>query len=208
MTQISLSILSSNFLELGSEIARMEPFVDRLHFDVMDGHFVQDISFGLPILKQINTALPIDAHLMVTNPLEQVEAYAEYADAVYFHIEASDNQTKEVIKKIQNKGKTAGLVLSPDSPVEMLMPYLGLVEHILIMSVHPGAGGQAYLPETLQKIRQLKKLSPAITVMVDGGMNDTTSAEARAMGIDIIVSGSYLIKAQDPQKAVDALRGL
>ena len=208
MTQISLSILSSNFLSLGEEIKRIEPYIERLHFDVMDGHFVRDISFGLPILRQLPQHLPIDVHLMVTNPLEHVEAYADYADAIYFHIEASGSEAYSIIKKIHNKGKVAGLVISPETSIEDVVPYLDSVHHILIMSVHPGAGGQTYLPETLKKIRQLKEISPSVVVMVDGGMNEKTSREARAMGVDIIVSGSYLVQSSSPERSANLLRGL
>lgn len=206
MVQVALSILSSDFLHLGEEIARMEPFVDRLHFDVMDGHFVKDISFGLPILKQLKTNLPIDVHLMVSNPREQVEAYCAYADTVYFHVEASKEHTAEILELVHRKGKKAGLVVSPETSIQTIQHVLPTLTHVLIMSVHPGAGGQQYLPETLKKIREVKEKAPNIHVMVDGGMNSETSKEARAMGVDIIVSGSYLIKSSDPRAAVESLR--
>lgn len=207
MAQVSLSILSSDFLHLGSEIDRLEPFVDRLHYDVMDGHFVKDVSFGLPVLKQLKTKLPIDVHLMVTNPLEVVESYAEYGDTIYFHVEASKEQTTEVSQKIRDKGRNAGLVISPETTVAAIEKYLPELTHVLVMTVRPGAGGQTYLPETLVKIQELKEKKPSLIVMVDGGMNAETAPEARRMGVDIIVSGSYLIKAPNSKAATDSIRG-
>lgn len=206
MTQVSLSILSSNLLALGEEISRIEPFVDRIHYDVMDGHFVDSITFGIPLLKQLDTQLPIDVHLMVTNPEDVIEEYALYADSIYFHIEAACERTTEILTQIRSHGVIGGIVISPETTVDSIAHLLPSLTHILVMSVTPGAGGQKYLPDTLKKIKELKNLHPRIHVMVDGGMNAQTSTEAISQGADTIVSGSYLTKARDVAVAVQSLK--
>lgn len=205
--ELSLSILSSTFEHLAEDIQRLEPYVDRLHFDVMDGHFVHAISFGLPVLQGIKTTLPIDVHLMVTNPEEQIRDFAPLADTLYIHEESiRGKDVRALTDLIKSFGKHAGITLNPETPVEEITSVLVYFTHVLIMSVHPGAGGQAYIPQTLEKISTLKKIAPQLSICVDGGMNEHTAPEAKKQGADCIVSGSYLLKAKDPAMAASLLR--
>jgi len=204
--QIGLSILGADLLHLEDDMKRMEPYVDRIHFDVMDGHFVPNLSFGFPVLKQLKTDLPIDAHLMIDNPEEFIEEYAKYCSSIYVHYSVTKKHTASILKRIKETGAYAGLTLNPDIEVEEILPYLHHITHVLIMSVYPGFGGQDCIPEALDKIKELKKLKPELIISVDGGMNKTTAAIARKKGADIIVSGSYLLKAKDPKKASESLR--
>lgn len=207
MTQISLSILSADFLHLQKQLSRVEPFVDRLHYDVMDGHFVDQISFGLPLLKELKTTLPIDSHLMVTNPEKQAKEYAKYSDVVYIHEETlRDKDISQIVNDIISEGSKAGITINPETTVELVKPYLQYFTHLLIMSVHPGAGGQEYIPETLDKIPELKAINPNIIVAVDGGMNEKTAPIANEKGANVIVSGSFVLKSENPEKAVEMLK--
>lgn len=204
---LSLSILSADFLHLGDEIARMTPYVDRLHFDVMDGHFVHEVSFGLPILKQLHTTLPIDTHLMVTNPEASIHDYAPLSDVIYLHEESIRGKDAAfLVTVIKSYGCHAGLTLNPETPIAEVTSLLPLFSHVLIMSVHPGAGGQECILETLDKIPQIKQLHPEITVCVDGGMNEKTAPIAKEKGADVVVSGSYVLKAGDSALAASKLR--
>ena len=207
MAQVSLSILSCDFLHLGEELTRLSPFVDRIHFDVMDGHFVPHISFGISLLQQLPKGLPIDVHLMVANPDEVFRDYIPFADVLYIHYESARELTLEVLKHIRDAGKSAGLTLNPETPVSAVAERLQHCTHITIMSVHPGAGGQACMVETLDKIPEVKKINPNIIVTVDGGMNAETAPLARAKGADILVSGSFLSKNTDVEAAAKILRG-
>lgn len=209
MTQLSLSILSADFLHLQEEISRIETYVDRLHYDVMDGHFVDQISFGLPLLKELQTTLPIDVHLMVSNPEECAADYAVYADVVYIHEEAlRGKDVQSIVNAIHAHGSRAGITINPETTVEEVVPYLPYFTHLLIMSVHPGAGGQECIIETLEKIPRIKTLKPTILVAVDGGMNDKTAPIANRKGADVIVSGSFVLKSETPRKAAESLRSI
>ncbi|MFN7160080.1 MAG: ribulose-phosphate 3-epimerase [Candidatus Gracilibacteria bacterium] len=209
MTQVSLSILSADFLHLQDQLSRVEPFVDRLHYDVMDGHFVDQISFGLPLLKELKTKLPIDAHLMVTNPEEQAKDYAEYSDVVYIHEETLQGKNiQAIVEDITSAGSHAGITINPETTAEDLEPILKYFTHVLVMSVHPGAGGQECILETLDKIPEIKNLKPDIIIAVDGGMNEDTAPIANKKGADVIVSGSFVLKSKNPKQSAESLRCL
>lgn len=209
MVQLAASLLNADILHLQDEIDRIQSHVDRIHFDVMDGHFVPNLSFGFPILKQVAkaTSLPMDAHLMISNPEKYIEQYARIVDTIYVHYEVTLSNTLDILQDIRFHGAKAGLVLNPETPVEGIGLYAKELTHVLIMSVHPGFGGQECIVKTLEKINQVKQLSEDIIVMVDGGMNEETAPIARSHGADIIVSGSYLLQSSDLEHTVHSLKG-
>ena len=213
MIKISPSMLAADFTKLGEELADIERAgADMVHLDVMDGVFVTNISFGLPVIesrRKVRTMV-FDVHLMIVDPEKYVDRFADAgADIITFHHEATKN-TAETLKKIRAKGAKAAVSVKPGTPVEEIYPYLELCDMVLIMTVEPGYGGQALIPETLEKVRKLKaelsKLGLNVDIQVDGGINEKNAPEAIAAGANILVAGSAVFKAQDRQTAIDALR--
>ena len=203
MKKISPSILSSDFADLKNDIATISESVEYLHIDVMDGIFVNNISFGIPVIKSLRPHFKniFDTHLMIINPLKYVEAFAKAgADIITFHVEAHSNP-KEVIEKIHSLGLKAGISLNPDTKIETLDEYLPMVELVLVMSVMPGFGGQVFNPVALDKIRYLdirrKENGYRYEIEVDGGINDQTGRLCKEAGVDVLVSGSYIFNASD-----------
>lgn len=213
-TIISASLLACDFSEMGRDISRAEQAgCDWIHFDVMDGIFVANISFGEPILKYARKCTKgfVDTHLMITRPERYVEHYAKLgSDMITFHVESTDNP-RAVIDKIHALGKKAGIAVKPDTPVDDIESLIPAVENVLIMTVYPGFGGQSFIPATLKKVTEARAFIEEIGldthVQVDGGINEQTAALARAAGADVLVSGSYLFKAQNMSQAVFSLRG-
>lgn len=213
ITKVSASILSADFGNLEKELKRAETSgCDLIHFDVMDGHFVPNLSYGVPVLKSIRhcCALPFDVHLMITDPLKYVDAFADAgADHITFH-EEIEGGIHEVIEKIRSRGLTVGMSVKPKTPVEVVYPYLDELDMVLIMTVEPGFGGQGFIPETLDKISALRseitKRGLECDIEVDGGIGYNTSPKVRAAGANVLVSGSYLFKADDMAAAVASLR--
>lgn len=217
MTTISASILGVDFAHLAQVIAQAEAFgTDMIHFDVMDGCFVDNLSFGLPVLQSLRrcTQMPLDVHLMIQRPLQFVTRFAEAgADLLSFHIE-SDSDPRATLDAIHAHGIRAGIALSPETPAEAVFPYLSAMhagDFILVMTVYPGWGKQAFLSDMLPKIETLHaKLAQErlpLRIQVDGGINAETAAQCRAAGADCLVSGSYLFSAADSAIAVASLRG-
>ena len=212
-TKISASILSADFGNLERELKRAESSgCDMIHFDVMDGHFVPNLSYGVPVLKSIRQycALPFDVHLMITDPLKFIDAFADAgADHITFH-EEIDEDPNEVIANIRSKGLTAGISVKPNTPVEKIFNLLPKLDMVLIMTVEPGFGGQGFIPETLDKISALRKEVErrclSVDIEVDGGIGYNTSPKVREAGANILVSGSYLFKSEDMAAAVASLR--
>lgn len=210
---VSASILSADLLNLKEEIKKVEESgSDMLHFDVMDGIFVNNISFGFPVLEAVKkyTDICLDVHLMIASPLKYAERFAKAgADIITFHLE-SDGNPEKVIAAIKNSGVKAGLSIKPGTPFEKAVPYLDKIDILLIMTVEPGFGGQSYITEMTDKIRQAKKYicenKLDVTIQVDGGINDKTAAEAAGAGADILVAGNYLFKAESMKEAVDRIR--
>ncbi len=213
-TKISASILSADFGCLRDELGRAEKAgCDLIHFDVMDGHFVPNLSYGVPVLKSIRhcTDLKFDVHLMITDPLKYIDAFADAgADNITFHEEIPGDKP-EVIKKIRSRGLTVGMSIKPGTPAEAVFPYLRDIDMVLVMTVEPGFGGQGFIPETLEKISairsEISRLGLSVDIEVDGGIGIKTSPKVREAGANVLVSGSYLFKSEDMAAAVASLRG-
>jgi ribulose-phosphate 3-epimerase len=196
---LSASILNADFARLGDEVARATAGgVDSIHLDVMDGHFVGNISFGAPVVAALrpHSTLPFHAHLMIEDPLRYAADFATAgSDLIVFHVEAADDPPA-VIAAIRSRGKQVGLAINPETPAEAAYPFLDQLDLILVMTVHPGFGGQAFLSDVLPKLRALADGIEArgldIPIAVDGGVNAQTSADAYAAGGEILVIGSAL----------------
>ena len=212
-TIIAASLLAADFAHLADDIKRAEASgVDWIHYDVMGGTFVRNISFGEPVLKSVAKliTLPIDAHLMITDPIRYIDNYAELGvDGITVHYEAAAD-IKAVIDKIKSRKLRAGLSVKPATSVSDIIPYLKGLDMVLVMTVEPGFGGQVFLPETLNKVKELRKYIDEngldVLIQVDGGINKSTSAMVRESGADVLVSGSYIFNAEDMSAAVSSLR--
>ena len=213
MIKISPSMLSADFNKLGEELIDIERAgADMIHLDVMDGVFVTNISFGLPVVEALrkNSKIIFDVHLMITAPEKYVERFIDAgADIVTFHHEATKD-TAKTLAMIRSKGAKAAVSVKPGTPIEEIYPYLELCDMVLIMTVEPGYGGQAFMPEMLEKVRKLKaeidSRGLAIDIQVDGGINDKTAKEAVSAGANVLVAGSAVFKEKDRKAAIDALR--
>jgi len=213
---VSASILSADMLNLESEVKKLEENgVDMIHFDVMDGVFVNNISFGLPVLEQISRVsrnMELDVHLMITDPLKYVKAFDRAgADHITFHLESASD-TAETIRTIHEETNcTVGIAVKPDTPAEAVFPYIDQhLTMVLVMTVEPGFGGQKFM-DMSDKIRRIREYAYSIgcyelDIEVDGGINDETSVIVKNAGANVLVSGSYLFKAENMKKTVDMLR--
>lgn len=211
---VSASILSADLLSLGSEIKKLEKNnVDWIHFDVMDGVFVPNISYGIPVLAQISkkTAMYLDVHLMITEPLKYIRQFEEAgADMITFHVESASD-TMETIRALQQTKCKIGISVKPNTPAEDVFPYIESVDMVLVMTVEPGFGGQKFM-DMSEKIRKIREYADnngrkELMIQVDGGIDDKTAPIVRAAGADVLVSGSYLFKAEDMTKSVKMLKG-
>lgn len=207
MAKLAVSILGADFMRLEQTVSLCERVADRIHFDVMDGHFVPNLSFGFPILSSFKTSLPVDAHLMISNPEAFAAQYAKYVDTVYIHAETGLDTWERCAGQVRGVGKQCGIVLNPATSVESITPVLHLLTHVLIMSVEPGFGGQECNISTFDKIVEIKAKKPDVHISVDGGINGKTAPLARAKGADLLISGSFVLKAEDPASAAKAVRG-
>ena len=211
---VSASVLSADLVNLSQELAKLEKSgIDMLHFDVMDGTFVDNITYGLPVLEQVNRAtdMPLDVHLMIEHPLRYAKRFAAAgADVISFHLEAADDAA-EVIRAIRSAGASPSAAIKPDTPAEAVMPYLHDIDMVLVMTVEPGFGGQSFIQHTTEKIRRLReeseRLGLDLAIEVDGGINAATAPTVRSLGADVLVSGSYLFGADDMKSAAETLRG-
>lgn len=209
---VSASILSADFCNLGRDIQNAaEAGCKYIHFDVMDGSFVPNISYGIPVLKAVSKTAEgvLDVHLMIDKPLRFVKAFAESgADIITFHAEAGSD-IGETIETIHACGKKAGLALKPGTPVSAAEPYLDTVDMILIMTVEPGFGGQGFLFDTVEKIAVMKKILAQrglnVPIEVDGGINGSTAELVKKAGASVLVAGSYIFGAEDMREAVQKL---
>ena len=198
MVKVSPSVLTADFLTLSDSIKKLEDAgVDMLHLDAMDGIFVPNISFGLPVIKSIkaHTSLPLDVHLMIDRPHRYIEEFVKYADLLGFHYEAgSDNE--ETLKRIRKLGCKSCITIKPATAAEEIFPLLPLCDMVLVMSVEPGFGGQSFMPNSLPKVSALKKeierQGLKCDIEIDGGINGETAPLAIEAGVDVLVAGSYL----------------
>jgi len=210
MTKIAVSILSADFSCLAKEIKKVEAAgADMLHIDVMDGHFVPNITIGPPVVKHIRqvTRLPLDVHLMITQPLKFIDAFVRAgSDMITVHIEAvSEKEFRALKNKLKPLRKKLGISLNPPTPLTKIQGVLGLCDFVLVMSVNPGFGGQEFIPEALPKIRQLRRIF-AKDIAVDGGVSDKVAGALLEAGANILASGSYIFKAKDTKSAIERLR--
>jgi len=213
--QISPSILSADFSQLGNEIKRLEDGgADMIHVDVMDGHFVPNLTIGPPVIKSLkkHSSILFDVHLMISPVHKYIEAYAEAgADIITIHPEATDN-LKSSISKIKELNKKVGISLNPETKIDIIIEHLHEVDLVLIMSVNPGFGGQKFMPEVLTKIKELKKIqenkSLNFDIEIDGGINFDNSKIAIDAGANILVSGTTIFKSNngDIKKNIELLK--
>ncbi len=211
--KIAPSILSANFAELGNEIKDVEKGgADYIHVDVMDGHFVPNITLGPMIVEAIRplTTLPLDVHLMIENPSQYITAFADAgADYITVHVEA-DLHLHRTIQMIKSKGVKAGVVLNPATPAEMIKPVLQDVDMVLLMTVNPGFGGQSFIPSVVPKIKQIRdwanEINPTLEIEVDGGINPETAAICAEAGADVFVAGSAIYNQIDRGAAIEELK--
>ena len=212
MVKIAPSILSADFSRLGEEIRKVEKHADMLHVDVMDGHFVPNITFGPPAVASIRkiTKLPLDVHLMIQEPYKYVDEFASAgADMMSVHAEASGD-LGQTIKKIRDSGVKPAAVLNPGTPLDAVESVLGDVDMVLLMTVNPGFGGQKFIESILPKIRKLREKIDGnkleIELEVDGGINADTARLAVSAGASIVVAGSYVYNSRNPAEAIRKLR--
>lgn len=213
MKLIAPSILSADFSKLSDELVRIEKSgADIIHIDVMDGHFVPNLTFGAPVVKAIRhcTKLPFDVHLMISNPLKYIGDFAAAgADSITFHIESDDDPTK-VISEIKKHNIKTAVSVKPNTAAEVIFPYLPYIDMVLVMTVEPGFGGQAFMPDMLGKIETIKseidRLGRDIKIEVDGGINFTTAVSASNAGADIFVAGNALFSTENMADAVNTMK--
>lgn len=214
MKKIYPSLLSADFLNLENEIKALEEAqIDGLHFDVMDGQFVPNISIGIPILDSVRatTQLPIDVHLMIEQPEQYINTFAEHgADMISVHVEATQH-IHRALQMIKNAGKKAGVVINPGTPVESILPVLEIVDYVLVMTVNPGFGGQSFIEACAAKVKILRDLRQSLNlnfnIEVDGGINNVTIKICADNGADMFVTGSYFFKQEDYGKVTQLLKG-
>jgi ribulose-phosphate 3-epimerase len=205
--KVAPSILSADFGRLNEDIATVDDYCDYIHVDVMDGHFVPNLTFGAPVTKYIKSSKPLDVHLMIENPENYIEDFAKAgSDILTVHYEAA-HDLDGTLAKIKEHGMKAGASIKPATPVEVLEPYLKDLDWVLIMSVEPGFGGQSFMPNALEKIKWLREKAPDLDIAVDGGINDKTGKECASAGANILIAGSYIFKAEDRKKAIESLKG-
>ena len=210
--KIAPSLLAADFARLAEEVARIEAHVDLLHVDVMDGHYVPNLTFGMPVIESLRavTELTFDCHLMVTNPISLFEPLkAAGADLVTVHVEVHPDPT-EAARIARETGLDFGLVLNPSTPFEAVEPFVELCDLVLVMSVEPGFGGQAFIPEVLPKVEAARKMVDSegfrADIEIDGGITVETARLARDAGADVFVAGTAIFGADDPAEAAHRIR--
>ena len=212
--KIAPSILSADFSKMGEEVRSLEENgADVIHCDVMDGVFVNNITFGIKMVEDIrkHTSLPLDCHLMIVHPEKYVERFAKAgADIITVHWEACQDNLKEVLELIKSTGVKCGAVINPDTPVEKIKEVVPLCDMVLVMSVFPGFGGQKFIPSALDKLRELREIiansGKEIDLEIDGGVTQDNVEEIKAAGANVIVAGSAVFKATDRAAIIQKLK--
>ena len=212
--KIAPSILSADFSKMGDEVRLMEKSgADIIHCDVMDGVFVNNITFGMKMVEDLRkiTTLPLDCHLMIIQPEKYVERFAKAgADYITVHYEACKDNVKEVLQLIKSTGVKCGAVINPDTPVECIRDVIPLCDMVLVMSVFPGFGGQKFIPSSLEKLREIRAIidesGKEILLEIDGGITAENVDEVKAAGADVIVAGSAVFKAADRAAMIAKLK--
>ncbi len=209
--KVAPSILSADFSCLADEVERVTPEADLLHVDVMDGHFVPNLTIGPPVVRALRarTRLFLDCHLMVSNPGVLLDDFAKAgADRCIVHVEVGD--PKPLFDELRTLGVGVGLTLNPETPVERVLPHLGDIDLVLVMSVHPGFGGQHFIPEVLDKVEVLRaaidEQDLPVEIEIDGGIKHDNAGQAYTAGVDILVAGSAIFGAQDQAGAAREIR--
>ena len=215
MTIISPSILSADFNQLGADCRMvLDAGAQMLHYDVMDGHFVPNISFGVPVLKSLHKGMPAafyDVHLMISHPLQYAEPFIKAGATLYnFHLECEDD-IQATIDAVRALGCKVGLTIKPGTPAEALAPWLDQLDLVLVMSVEPGFGGQKFMADMMPKVRQIREyidaMNPGCELEVDGGVDPNTCKVCIASGANVLVAGSAVYKAADIPARIRELRG-
>lgn len=213
MTLISPSMLAADFLHLEKDVEMVNQHADMFHLDIMDGTFVPNISYGFPVVEAIASVArkPLDVHLMIVHPEKYIERFARIGVSMLsFHLNATDKPAQALLH-IREAGMKAGLVINPDMPVESLYPYLHLCDHIILMSVYAGFGGQKFIEDTYERIRTLKaeidRLQLDVKIEIDGGVCPENAGKLIEAGAEILVAGSAVFKSADPATTVSLLRG-
>ena len=217
--KVAPSILSADFSEMGAAVKKLEECgADLIHCDVMDGTFVEPITFGGQMVKNIRplTKLPLDAHLMIEHPKTQIKFFAEAgADIITVHYKAcakiSETYLEETLHLIKSYGVKCGAVVNPDVPVENIFPVFPLCDMVLIMSVYPGYGGQKFIPECLEKVKKARAYAekigkPDMDIEIDGGVTESNAEEIKAAGANVLVAGSAVFKSPDMRKTISELK--
>ncbi len=208
---VAPSILSSDFANLESEIKKLEQNgADWVHIDVMDGHFVPNITIGAPVVKAIRrvTKLPLDVHLMIDNPEKYIKDFAlAGADYITFHYEAAKDNAEEIINLIKSYNIKAGISIKPKTSTIEIKKYLNLVDLVLVMTVEPGFGGQKFMTDCAKKIKEIKDCAPqSLIIEADGGINNQTAQYCKELGVNALVAGNYIYSQTNMKEAVASLR--
>ncbi|MBI5152084.1 ribulose-phosphate 3-epimerase [Candidatus Peregrinibacteria bacterium] len=204
--KIAPSVLSADFGKLNEEIASVAKHVDMIHIDVMDGHFVPNITIGPVVVKSIKTRLPLDTHLMIEHPQKYIKNFAAYSKIITIHYETCRRDLKKVVRYIKKQGCKAGVSINPATPLSKIYSVLRDVDMVLLMTVNPGFASQAFIKSVLPKIKYLRHIAPKLDIEVDGGVNQKTAKMCREAGANIFVAGSYIFGSNKRLSAIKSLR--